>query len=83
MSRGNSVYLQTWLSFDSLFINYFSIGVDAAAAIAFDRRRTAHPEEFTSPLKNKLMYVRYGTPAAGGACCCGARPPLRLNEYCD
>ena len=43
--------------FDGLFCNYFSLGFDATVLYLFHQDREAHPEKFTSPLKNKLVYV--------------------------
>ena len=39
------------------FINYMSFGLDAAVALEFHHQRTLYPEKFSSPLKNKLMYL--------------------------
>ena len=39
------------------FINYMSFGLDAAIALEFHDERTRDPSKFSSPLKNKLMYV--------------------------
>ena len=39
------------------FINYMSFGLDAAVALDFHDERTRNPSKFSSPLKNKLMYL--------------------------
>jgi diacylglycerol kinase family enzyme len=39
------------------FINYMSFGLDAAIALEFHDRRSRNPAKFSSPLKNKLMYL--------------------------
>lgn len=39
------------------FINYMSFGLDAAIALEFHDRRSRNPSKFSSPLKNKLMYL--------------------------
>jgi diacylglycerol kinase family enzyme len=39
------------------FINYMSFGLDAAIALEFHDRRSRDPAKFSSPLKNKLMYL--------------------------
>jgi diacylglycerol kinase (ATP) len=39
------------------FINYMSFGLDAAVALEFHDQRTRDPSKFSSPLKNKLMYL--------------------------
>ena len=44
--------------FDGVFSNYFSIGFDAKIAFQFARDREEHPEQFTSALKNKIIYVQ-------------------------
>ncbi|CAM9227119.1 unnamed protein product [Phaeothamnion confervicola] len=70
-----------WESYDGVFCNYFSLGVDAAAAAAFHRHREAHPELFTSRARNQLWYIRKGFPAAGGFPCCSAPPPPPLRSF--
>eukprot|EP00581_Thalassiosira_minuscula_P007318 CAMPEP_0183703412 /NCGR_PEP_ID=MMETSP0737-20130205/1162_1 /TAXON_ID=385413 /ORGANISM="Thalassiosira miniscula, Strain CCMP1093" /LENGTH=580 /DNA_ID=CAMNT_0025930159 /DNA_START=29 /DNA_END=1771 /DNA_ORIENTATION=+ len=42
--------------FDGVFCNYFSLGFDAKVAYLFHHERELHPERFTSPLKNKIIY---------------------------
>ncbi|CAF1461454.1 unnamed protein product, partial [Didymodactylos carnosus] len=42
---------------NSYFINYMSFGLDAAIALEFHDKRTREPEKFSSPFKNKLMYL--------------------------
>ncbi|CAF4132093.1 unnamed protein product [Rotaria magnacalcarata] len=39
------------------FINYMSFGLDAAITLDFHDERTRDPSKFSSPLKNKLMYL--------------------------
>ncbi|CAF3669231.1 unnamed protein product [Rotaria sp. Silwood1] len=39
------------------FINYMSFGLDAAIALDFHEQRTRNPSKFSSPWKNKLMYL--------------------------
>ncbi|CAF3522313.1 unnamed protein product [Rotaria sp. Silwood1] len=42
---------------NTCFINYMSFGLDAAIALEFHDQRTHDPQKFSSPLKNKLMYL--------------------------
>jgi len=44
--------------FDGVFCNYFSLGFDATIAYLFHHEREMHPENFTSPNKNKLVYIQ-------------------------
>ena len=46
--------LQTWESYDGVFCNYFSLGVDAIAASAFHEHRETHPEQFTGRIANQV-----------------------------
>lgn len=66
---------RVWRSYDGTFSNYFSLGVDAAGAFAFHTARRAHPERFTSRLRNQLLYAWLGVKATGGVCCCAPPPP--------
>jgi len=67
---------QFWWSFDGVFNNYFSIGIDAKSALAFHEARNKNPEKFKSQFINQIRYLQYGTPAAGFCPCCCAPPPL-------
>ena len=40
--------------------NYIGVGVDAKVALEWHRRRQSAPEIFTSRIRNKLHYARYG-----------------------
>lgn len=53
-------------SYDSVFCNYYSVGLDAVAALAFHEHRTRYPEKFKSQLRNQMYYIQKGFPAAGG-----------------
>lgn len=39
------------------FTNYLSFGLDAAVVLDFHDKRLRHPSKFTSPFKNKLIYL--------------------------
>ncbi len=73
---------EAWESYDGVFQNYASIGVDAVAASALHRYRQAHPERFTGPLKNKILYAYKGMLAAGGIPCAQGPPPP-LHTYVE
>ncbi len=49
--------------YDGVLCNYLSLGFDASIAYRFHQEREAHPERFTSPLKNKMVYVRHAPHA--------------------
>jgi diacylglycerol kinase (ATP) len=42
---------------NSRFISYFSFGLDGAVVLDFHDRRISNPSKFTSPFKNKLIYL--------------------------
>lgn len=44
--------------FDGVFCNYASFGFIAKVAFAFHKERSEHPERFTSPNKNKMIYAQ-------------------------
>ena len=43
--------------YDGLFCNYFSLGFDATVLYLFHCEREENPAKFSSPLKNKLVYI--------------------------
>ena len=45
---------------NTFFMNYMSFGLDAAIALEFHDKRSRNPAKFSSPLKNKLMYLIEG-----------------------
>jgi hypothetical protein len=49
--------------YDGVLCNYLSLGFDATVAYRFHQEREAHPERFTSPFKNKMIYAM-NTPHA-------------------
>lgn len=54
----NRVRYENYQKFpNTRFINYMSFGLDAAIALEFHDQRTRDPSKFSSPLKNKLMYI--------------------------
>jgi Diacylglycerol kinase accessory domain len=53
--RAHTRSLQVWESYDGVFCNYFSLGVDATAAAAFHEHREAHPEQFTGQMTNQVL----------------------------
>lgn len=53
--------LKVWESYDGVFCNYFSLGVDAVAASAFHEHREAHPELFKGRLSNQVNPFFYWT----------------------
>ncbi|CAM9120842.1 unnamed protein product [Discosporangium mesarthrocarpum] len=73
---------ENWVSYDAVFCNYFSLGVDAVAAAAFHAHREKNPHLFTSQFRNQMWYVRKGFPAAGGLPC-GSTPPPSVASYLD
>ncbi|KAJ1456111.1 ATP-NAD kinase-like domain-containing protein [Pelagophyceae sp. CCMP2097] len=71
-----------YTSYDGTFSNYFSVGVDAAAATAFHTARRSNPPRFNSRAKNQALYAWLGVLATGGICGCGG-PPKRLHEFAE
>ncbi|CAN0540725.1 unnamed protein product, partial [Ectocarpus sp. 12 AP-2014] len=74
---------ETWESYDAVFCNYFSFGVDAIAASAFHEHRQAYPQLFTSRFRNQVWYARKGFPAAGGIPCGSQPPPPPVSKYLE
>ncbi|CAM9601191.1 unnamed protein product [Ectocarpus sp. 4 AP-2014] len=74
---------ETWESYDAVFCNYFSFGVDAIAALAFHEHRQAYPQLFTSRFRNQVWYARKGFPAAGGIPCGSQPPPPPVSKYLE
>eukprot|EP00903_Cladosiphon_okamuranus_P011637 g10946.t1 len=74
---------ETWESYDAVFCNYFSFGVDAIAAAAFHEHRQAYPQLFTSRFRNQVWYARKGFPAAGGVPCGSRPPPTPVSQYLE
>ncbi|CAM9772179.1 unnamed protein product, partial [Sphacelaria rigidula] len=74
---------QEWESYDAVFCNYFSFGVDAVAASAFHEHRKKYPQLFTSRCRNQTWYGRKGFPAAGGIPCDSRPPPPFVSQYLD
>ncbi|GMH49484.1 hypothetical protein TL16_g07210 [Triparma laevis f. inornata] len=66
-------------SFDGVFCNYFSIGLDARVAFSFHKEREEHPERFTSATKNKIKYIQKGITEAGMFSFTTASLPKKLN----
>lgn len=56
--ESNRTYYENYQKLpNTRFINYMSFGLDAAIALDFHDDRTRDPSKFSSPLKNKLMYL--------------------------
>jgi diacylglycerol kinase (ATP) len=51
------LYENHWTPLNMHFFNYMSFGLDAAVVLDFHARRTRDPAKFSSPLKNKVLYV--------------------------
>ncbi len=67
-------------SFDGVFCNYFSIGIDARVAFSFHKEREEHPERFNSVLGNKLKYIKKGLTVGGLLSVSESSLPPRLND---
>jgi len=67
-------------SFDGVFCNYFSIGLDARVAFSFHREREEHPERFKSAFSNKVKYIKKGISVGGLLGCTASQLPPILND---
>ncbi|GMI37610.1 hypothetical protein TrCOL_g6848 [Triparma columacea] len=66
-------------SFDGVFCNYFSIGLDARVAFSFHKEREEHPERFKTAVGNKLKYIQKGMSVGGLCGVTAAQLPPVLN----
>ena len=57
VERDPPLYQQYRTALNICFSNYLSFGLDAAVVLDFHDQRMQNPSGFTSPLKNKLLYL--------------------------
>ncbi|KAK8968062.1 Diacylglycerol kinase 7 [Platanthera guangdongensis] len=64
-------------SFEGVFYNYFSIGMDAQVAYGFHQLRNKNPNLARGPISNKLIYSGYSCTQGWFFTPCTADPSLR------
>ena len=69
--------------FDGVFCNYASFGFDANVAFEFHKEHEQHREHFTSPTKNKMIYLEKSFSSGGlMAFRESKKPPLLKEKIC-